>query len=74
MISGPVVAQVLEGENAVAKNREVMGATDPKKALPGTIRAKFAEDIEANSVHGSDSAENAAIEIGFFFAQVEIVG
>jgi nucleoside-diphosphate kinase len=74
MISGPVVVQVLEGENAVAKNREVMGATDPKKALPGTIRAKFAEDIEANSVHGSDSAENAAIEIGFFFAQVEIVG
>ncbi|HSZ90347.1 MAG TPA: nucleoside-diphosphate kinase [Acetobacteraceae bacterium] len=74
MISGPVVAQVLEGENAVAKNRDVMGATDPKKAAPGTIRAKFAEDIEANSVHGSDSAENAAIEIGFFFAQVEIVG
>ena len=74
MISGPVVVQVLEGENAVAKNREVMGATDPKKAAPGTIRAKFAEDIEANSVHGSDSAENAAIEIGFFFAQVEIVG
>jgi nucleoside-diphosphate kinase len=74
MISGPVVAQVLEGENAVAKNREVMGATDPKKAAPDTIRAKFAEDIEANSVHGSDSAENASIEIGFFFAQVEIVG
>jgi nucleoside-diphosphate kinase len=74
MISGPVVVQVLEGENAVAKNREAMGATDPKKAAPGTIRAKFAEDIEANSVHGSDSAENAAIEIGFFFAQVEIVG
>jgi nucleoside-diphosphate kinase len=74
MISGPVVVQVLEGENAVAKNREVMGATDPKKAAAGTIRAQFAEDIEANSVHGSDSAENAAIEIGFFFAQVEIVG
>ena len=74
MISGPVVAQVLEGENAVAKNREVMGATDPKKAAPGTVRAKFAEDIEANSVHGSDSVENAGIEIGFFFAQVEIVG
>jgi nucleoside-diphosphate kinase len=74
MISGPVVVQVLEGGNAVAKNREAMGATDPKKAAPGTIRAKFAEDIEANSVHGSDSAENAAIEIGFFFAQVEIVG
>jgi len=59
MMSGPVVVQVLEGENAVAKNREVMGATDPKKADPGTIRAQFAEDIEANSVHGSDSAENA---------------
>ena len=74
MTSGPVVVQVLEGENAIAKNREVMGATDPKKAAPGTIRAQFAEDIEANSVHGSDSAENAAIEIGFFFAQVDIVG
>ena len=74
MISGPVVVQVLEGESAVARNREVMGATDPKKAAAGTIRAQFAEDIEANSVHGSDSAENAAIEIGFFFAQVEIVG
>ena len=74
MISGPVVVQVLEGESAVAKNREVMGATDPKKAAAGTIRAQFAEDIEANSVHGSDSAENAAIEIGFFFAQVDIVG
>jgi nucleoside-diphosphate kinase len=74
MISGPVVVQVLEGENAVAKNREVMGATDPKQAAPGTIRALFAEDIEANSVHGSDSPENAAIEIGFFFAQVDIVG
>ena len=74
MVSGPVVVQVLEGDNAVAKNREAMGATDPKKAAPGTIRAQFAEDIEANSVHGSDSAENAAIEIGFFFAQVEIVG
>ena len=74
MTSGPVVVQVLEGDNAVARNREVMGATDPKKAAAGTIRAQFAEDIEANSVHGSDSAENAAIEIGFFFAQVEIVG
>ena len=74
MISGPVVVQVLEGESAVAKNREVMGATDPKKAAAGTIRAQFAEDIEANSVHGSDSAENAAIEIAFFFSQVEIVG
>jgi nucleoside-diphosphate kinase len=68
------VAQVLEGDNAVARNREVMGATDPKKAAPGTIRAQFAEDIEANSVHGSDSAENAAIEIGFFFAGTDIVG
>ena len=74
MISAPVVVQVLEGDNAVARNREVMGATDPKKAAPGTIRAQFAEDIEANSVHGSDSAENAAIEIGYFFAQVDIVG
>lgn len=74
MCSGPVVVQVLEGENAVAKNREVMGATNPANADEGTIRAEFAESIEANSVHGSDSAENAAIEIAFFFAQVEIVG
>ena len=74
MISGPVVAQVLEGENAVAKIRDVMGATDPKKADPGTIRAQFAENIEANSVHGSDSAENAAVEIAFFFSGIEIVG
>jgi nucleoside-diphosphate kinase len=74
MVSGPVVAQVLEGDNAVARNREVMGATDPKKAAAGTIRAEFAEDIEANSVHGSDSAENAAVEIGFFFAGTDIVG
>lgn len=72
MISGPVVAQVLEGENAVAANRDIMGATDPKKAAPGTIRADFAESIEANSVHGSDSAENAATEIAFFFAGIEI--
>jgi nucleoside-diphosphate kinase len=72
MISGPVVAQVLEGENAVALNREVMGATDPKKAAPGTIRRDFAEDIEANSVHGSDSPETAAAEIAFFFAGTEI--
>jgi nucleoside-diphosphate kinase len=72
MISGPVVAQVLEGENAVATNREVMGATDPKKAAAGTIRRDFAESIEANSVHGSDSAENAATEIAFFFAGIEI--
>jgi nucleoside-diphosphate kinase len=74
MTSGPVVVQVLEGENAVAKYREVMGATDPKKAAAGTIRAEFAEDIEANSVHGSDSAENAATEIGFFFSGIELVG
>ena len=74
MTSGPVVAQVLEGENAVARNREIMGATDPKKAAPGTIRAEFAESIEANSVHGSDSAENAAGEIAFFFAGIDIVG
>ena len=72
MISGPVVVQVLEGEGAVAKNREVMGATDPAKAAPGTIRKDFAESIEANSVHGSDSPENAAQEIAFFFSQVEI--
>jgi nucleoside-diphosphate kinase len=72
MISGPVVPQVLEGENAVALNREVMGATDPKKAAAGTIRRDFAESIEANSVHGSDSAENAATEIAFFFAGIEI--
>ena len=74
MTSGPVVAQVLEGTDAVARNRQVMGATDPAKADAGTIRKDFAEDIEANSVHGSDSAENAAIEIGFFFSGVEIVG
>jgi nucleoside-diphosphate kinase len=74
MISGPVIVQVLEGENAVARNREVMGATDPKKADPGTIRAQFAESIEANSVHGSDSTENASTEIAFFFAGIEVVG
>src|SRR6186713_1267473 len=74
MSSGPVVVQVLEGENAVAKNRELMGATDPKKADKGTIRAQFAENIEANSVHGSDSPDNAAIEIAFFFAGIEITG
>jgi nucleoside-diphosphate kinase len=74
MTSGPVVLQVLEGENAVARNREIMGATDPKKAAAGTIRAEFAENIEANSVHGSDSAENAATEIAYFFAGTEIVG
>ncbi|GAB6968046.1 nucleoside-diphosphate kinase [Komagataeibacter kakiaceti JCM 25156] len=73
MISGPVVVQVLEGENAVTKNRDVMGATDPKKAEAHTIRAKFAESIEANSVHGSDSLENAKNEIAFFFAGTEIL-
>jgi len=74
MTSGPVVAQVLEGNNAVAKNREIMGATDPAKAAPGTIRKDFAENIEANSVHGSDSPETAAEEIRFFFSTMEIVG
>jgi nucleoside-diphosphate kinase len=74
MTSGPVVAQVLEGEGAVARNREVMGATDPAKAASGTIRKAFAESIEANSVHGSDSPENAAQEVAFFFAEIEIVG
>jgi nucleoside-diphosphate kinase len=74
MTSGPVVVQVLEGEDAIALNRKVMGATDPKKADAGTIRALFAEDIEANSVHGSDSPEAAAAEISYFFAGSEIVG
>jgi nucleoside-diphosphate kinase len=74
MTSGPVVVQVLEGDNAVARNREIMGATDPAKAAAGTIRKDFAESIEANSVHGSDSAENAAIEIAFFFSGLELVG
>ena len=67
MTSGPVLLQVLEGENAIAKNREIMGATDPKKAAPGTIRADLAESIEANTVHGSDAPETAATEIAFFF-------
>ena len=74
MISGPVVVQVLEGENAVLKNREVMGATNPANADEGTIRKMYAESIEANSVHGSDSLENAAIEIAYFFKPEEIVG
>ena len=74
MVSGPVVVQVLQGETAIAKNREVMGATDPAKAEAGTIRADFAENIEANSVHGSDSPETAAHEIAFFFAGIEITG
>jgi len=73
MTSGPVVVMVLEGENAVAKNRELMGATNPKEAAPGTIRADFAESIDANAVHGSDSLENAAKEIAFFFARREIL-
>ncbi|HZL58471.1 MAG TPA: nucleoside-diphosphate kinase [Stellaceae bacterium] len=72
MVSGPVIVQVLEGENAVAANRDVMGATDPKNAASGTIRKDFAESIEANSVHGSDSAENAKGEIAFFFAGTEL--
>jgi nucleoside-diphosphate kinase len=74
MISGPVVVQVLEGENAVAKYREIMGATNPANAAEGTIRKLFAESIEANSVHGSDSPENAANEISYFFSGLEIVG
>ena len=72
MTSGPVMVQVLEGADAVAKNREVMGATDPKKAAPGTIRADLASSIDQNVVHGSDSVENAATEVAFFFAQSEI--
>ena len=74
MISGPVVVQVLEGEGAIAKNREVMGATNPANAAPGTIRKEFAESIEANSVHGSDAPETAANEIRFFFRDLDIVG
>ena len=74
MTSGPVVVQVLEGENAIEKNREVMGATDPAKADAGTIRKDFAQNIEANSVHGSDAPATAANEIAFFFAEIEIVG
>ena len=73
MISGPVVVQVLEGENAVSKNREIMGATNPDEADDGTIRKEFALNLEANSVHGSDSLENAKIEISFFFSQIELV-
>ena len=73
MTSGPVVVQVLEGDNAVARNREIMGATNPANAAPGTIRKDFAESIEANSVHGSDSAENAKTEVAFFFSADEIV-
>ena len=72
MISGPVMIQVLEGEGAIAKNREVMGATNPKEALPGTIRADFAESIDANAVHGSDAPETAKVEIAFFFTDAEL--
>ena len=74
MTSGPGVAQVLEGENAIEKNREVMGATDPAEAAPGTVRALYAESIEANSVHGSDAPETALFEIGYFVTDDEIVG
>ena len=74
MASGPVLVQVLEGEDAIARNREVMGATNPANADDGTIRKEFGESIEANSVHGSDSPENAAIEIAFFFSELDIVG
>lgn len=73
MVSGPVMIQVLEGESAVLKNRELMGATDPQKAQPGTLRADFAKSIQENAVHGSDGLENAALEIAWFFAQSEIV-
>ena len=72
MISGPVQIQVLQGENAIAKNRELMGATNPKDAAPGTIRADFADSIDANAVHGSDAPETAAVEIAYFFASTEI--
>jgi nucleoside-diphosphate kinase len=74
MTSGPVVVQVLEGDNAIARNREIMGATNPANAAAGTIRKDFAESVEANSVHGSDSPENAAIEIAYFFAGCDLVG
>jgi nucleoside-diphosphate kinase len=72
MISGPVMIQVLEGEGAIAKNRELMGATDPKKAAAGTIRADFAESIDANAVHGSDGTDTALVEIGYFFPQMAV--
>ncbi len=72
MISGPVMVQALEGENAVLKNRDLMGATDPKKAAPGTIRADFADSIDANAVHGSDAAETAALEVAFFFPAMNV--
>nr|MBV6628622.1 nucleoside-diphosphate kinase [Oceanococcus sp. HetDA_MAG_MS8] len=72
MISGPVMVQVLEGENAISKNREIMGATNPKEAAPGTIRADFADSIDANAVHGSDAEETAAVEVAYFFAATEL--
>jgi nucleoside-diphosphate kinase len=72
MISGPVMIQVLEGDSAIAKNRDLMGATDPKKAAAGTIRADFAQSIDANAVHGSDAPETAKVEIGYFFAETEL--
>jgi len=72
MVSGPVFVQVLEGEGAIQKNRDLMGATDPKKAAPGTIRADFADSIDANAVHGSDAAETAAVEVAFFFPEINI--
>jgi len=72
MVSGPVLVQVLQGEGAIARNRELMGATDPKKAAKGTVRADFADSIDANAVHGSDSAENARIEIAYFFPACEV--
>lgn len=74
MTSGPVMIQVLEGESAIAKNRELMGATDPKKAAPGTIRADFAESIDANAVHGSDSPETARVEVAYFFPSLAVYG
>src|SRR3954470_11210855 len=74
MVSGPVLVQVLEGDNAIAKNRELMGATDPTKAEEGTIRADFADSIDANAVHGSDSAENARTEVAYFFPACEVFG
>jgi nucleoside-diphosphate kinase len=72
MISGPVMVQVLEGDNAIAKNREIMGATDPKKAVPGTIRADFAQTVDENCVHGSDAVETAKVEISYFFSSIEL--
>jgi nucleoside-diphosphate kinase len=72
MISGPVMIQVLEGESAIAKNRELMGATDPKKAAPGTIRADFAQSIDANAVHGSDGPDTAKVEVAYFFPEMEV--